>query len=44
MLGACWCPTLRPTERPQQAIRHAYITTLKKLGFEKAKGQQREVG
>jgi hypothetical protein len=33
MLGA-WCPTLRQTGRLQQTIRHAYITTLGKLGFE----------
>ena len=41
MLGA-WCPTPRPSGRPQQTIRHAYITTLKKLGFEQEKGQMRE--
>jgi hypothetical protein len=41
MLGA-WCPTPRPTGRPQQTIRHAYITTLNKLGFEQEKGQLRE--
>ncbi len=27
---------------PQQTIRHAYISTLKKLGFEEEKGQLRE--
>ncbi len=41
MLGA-WCPTPRPSGRPQQTIRYAYITTLKKLGFEQEKGQMRE--
>jgi hypothetical protein len=41
MLGA-WCPTPRPAGRPQQTIRHAYISTLKKLGFEEEKGQLRE--
>jgi hypothetical protein len=41
MLGA-WCTTSRPVERPQQTIRHAYISTLKKLGFEGEKGQLRE--
>ena len=41
MLGA-WCPTPRPHGRPQQTIRHAYITTLRKLGFEEEKGQLRE--
>jgi hypothetical protein len=41
MLGA-WCPTPRPTGRPQQTIRHAYISTLRKLGFEEEKGQLRE--
>jgi hypothetical protein len=38
MLGA-WCTTARPVGRPQQTIRHAYIRTLKKLGFEEEKGQ-----
>jgi hypothetical protein len=28
--------------RPQQTIRHAYLSTLKKLGFEGEKGQLRE--
>jgi hypothetical protein len=41
MLGA-WCPTPRPVGRPQQTIRHAYISTLKKVGFEEEKGQLRE--
>jgi hypothetical protein len=27
---------------PQQTIRHAYISTLKKFGFEEEKGQLRE--
>jgi hypothetical protein len=36
------CPILRPIGRPQQTIRHAYILTLKKLGFEEEKGQLRE--
>jgi hypothetical protein len=34
--------TARPVGRPQQTIRHAYIRTLKKLGFEEEKGQLRE--
>jgi hypothetical protein len=42
MLGAAWCPTPRPVGRPQQTIRHAYISTLEKLGFEEEKGQVRE--
>jgi hypothetical protein len=43
MLGALtWCPTPRPAGRPQQTIRHAYISTLKKHGFEEEKGQLRE--
>jgi hypothetical protein len=30
-----WCPTSRTAGRTQQqTIRHAYITTLEKLGFE----------
>jgi hypothetical protein len=41
ILGA-WCTTSRPVGRPQQTIRHAYISTLKKLGFEGEKGQLRE--
>ena len=41
MLGA-WCTTPRPVGRPQQTIRHAYISTLKKLGFEGEKGELRE--
>jgi hypothetical protein len=41
MVGA-WCPTPRPAGRPQQTIRHAYISTLKKLDFEEEKGQIRE--
>jgi hypothetical protein len=42
MLGA-WCPTTpRKAGRPTQTIRHAYITTLEKLGFEEEKGQLRE--
>jgi hypothetical protein len=41
MLGA-WCPTPRKAGRPPQTIRHAYITTLEKLGFEEEKGKQRE--
>jgi hypothetical protein len=40
-LGA-WCPTPQVVGRPQQTIRHAYITTLGKLGFEEEKGQLRE--
>jgi hypothetical protein len=38
MLDA-WGTTSRPVGRPQQTIRHAYISTLKKLGFEGEKGQ-----
>jgi hypothetical protein len=34
MLGA-WCPTPRPTARPQQTIRHAYTTTLESLVMKK---------
>jgi hypothetical protein len=30
------------SRRPQQTIRHAYISTLKKHGFEEEKGQLRE--
>jgi hypothetical protein len=41
MLGA-WCPTPQKAGRPTQTIRHAYITTLEKLGFEDEKGQLRE--
>jgi hypothetical protein len=41
MLGA-WCPTPRQKGRPQQTIRHTYITTLENLGFEEEKGQLRE--
>jgi hypothetical protein len=41
-LLAAWCPTPRAVGKPQQTIRHAYITTLKKLGFEEEKGQLRE--
>jgi hypothetical protein len=41
MLGA-WCHTARPAGRPQQTIRHAYLTTLSNLGFEHEKGQLRE--
>jgi hypothetical protein len=43
ILGA-WCTTSRtvPVGRPQQTIRHAYISTLKKIGFEGEKGQLRE--
>jgi hypothetical protein len=42
MLGA-WCSTTpRAVGRPQQTIRHAYITTLEKLGFAEEKGQLRE--
>jgi hypothetical protein len=41
ILGA-WCSTPRPTGRPQQTIRHAYISTLQNLGFEGDKGQLRE--
>ncbi len=37
ILGA-WCKTARPTGRPQQTIRHAYVRTLKKLGFEQGEG------
>jgi hypothetical protein len=42
MLGV-WCTTSRLAGgRPQQTIRHAYISTFKKLGFEGEKGQLRE--
>jgi hypothetical protein len=41
VLGA-WCPTPRPVGRPQQTIRHAYVTTLENLGFDAKKGQLRE--
>jgi hypothetical protein len=41
ILGA-WCPTPRPVGRPQQTIRHAYVSTLKILGFEEDRGQLRE--
>jgi hypothetical protein len=41
ILGA-WCTTSRPVGRPQQTTRYAYISTLKKIGFEGDKGQQRE--
>jgi hypothetical protein len=41
MLGA-WCSTKRAVGRPQQTIRHAYITTLEKLGFAGDKGQLKE--
>jgi hypothetical protein len=41
MLGAL-CPTPRKAGRPTQTIRHAYIITLEKLGFEEEKGQLRE--
>jgi hypothetical protein len=41
MLGA-WCPSPLATGRPQHIIRHAYIITLKKLGFEEEKEQLRE--
>jgi hypothetical protein len=34
--------TPRPAGRPQQTIRQASISTLKKLGFEEKKGQLRE--
>jgi hypothetical protein len=37
ILGA-WCKTARPTGGPQQTIRHTYIRTLKKLGFEQGEG------
>jgi hypothetical protein len=30
---AAWCPTARPTGKPQQTIRHGYATTLTTLGF-----------
>jgi hypothetical protein len=40
-LGA-WCPTPRPVGRPQQTIRHAYVSTLKILGFVGDRGQLRE--
>jgi hypothetical protein len=42
MLGT-WFPTPRAVARPQQTIRHAYISTLKKLGFQEDKGQLREL-
>jgi hypothetical protein len=41
ILGAS-CPTPRPVGRPQQTIRHAYVSTLKRVGFEGDKGQLRE--
>jgi hypothetical protein len=41
MLGA-WCPTPRKAGRPTQTIRHAYLATLKRLGFEEEKGQLKE--
>lgn len=41
ILGA-WCTTPRAAGRPQQTIRHAYISTLKKLGFEREKGELKE--
>jgi hypothetical protein len=37
-----WCPTPRAAGRPPQTIRHAYITTLRKLGFEEETGKLRE--
>jgi hypothetical protein len=33
ILGA-WCPTPRKAGRPKQTIRHAYVATLERLGFE----------
>jgi hypothetical protein len=41
MLGA-WCSSRRPYGRPQQTLRHAYVTTHSNLGFEHEKGQLRE--
>jgi hypothetical protein len=41
ILGA-WCTTSRQVGRRQQIIRHEYISTLKKLGFEGEKGQLRK--
>jgi hypothetical protein len=41
MLGVWW-PTPRPVGRPQQTIRHAYKSTLKKLSFKEKKGHLRE--
>jgi hypothetical protein len=41
MLGA-WYPTPQAVGRPHHTIRHAYTTTLKKLGFEEEKGQLQE--
>jgi hypothetical protein len=37
MLGA-WCPTPRPVGRPQQTIRHAYISTRKISALRNRKG------
>jgi hypothetical protein len=41
ILGA-WCPTPRKAGRPKQTIRHAYLATLERLGFEGEKGQLKE--
>jgi hypothetical protein len=40
ILGA-WCPTPQPVGRPQQTTRHAYVSTLEKLGSEGDKWQLR---
>jgi hypothetical protein len=37
-LLAAWLPTPRLSGKPQQTIRHAYITTLETLGFKGQKG------
>jgi hypothetical protein len=42
LILAAWRPTPRPVGRPQKTIRHAYIGTLKKVGFEGDIGQLRE--
>jgi hypothetical protein len=39
-----WCSTPRPIGRPQQTIRHAFVSTLKKLGFEEEEGEEEEKG
>jgi hypothetical protein len=41
MLGAC-CSSRRPYGRPQQTVRHSYVTALLNLGFEHEKGHLRE--
>jgi hypothetical protein len=37
-----WCPRPRPTGRPQQTVRHAYLTTLQMLGFEEEEEEEEE--